>query len=187
MEKFSNLKPEKEKKDESKFKNDNFSIIDYNKSDIILSKDELVILPYFKDDGFILMKYEKTPAFSYKYKDLMSHKNNEFFIRCIKGYVNNKENAIQNVRRMLFEQTGLVLGTNTSIEIDKILFKTDVNTGQYHFCILNLSYSDYQQTTLKYTDENKIIKISLGDLDELKTHDLVTDYMLLKFKYEINI
>ena len=190
MDKFSSLKMEKDvvPQDTSKFKNDDFSVIGYDESDIILSKDEMIILPYLRDDGFILMKYQKTPAFNYKYKEVGSYQNTEHFLACIKGFVNEKENEIQNVRRILHDETGLVLSTNSSIEVDKILFKNDMNVGQYHFCLLNLSYNDYKQTSLKTNDfENRVIKISLGDLDEIKSYDLITDYMLLKFRYETNI
>ena len=192
MDKFSNLKIQKDeevKDDTSKFKNDNFSVIDYNENDIILSKDEMIILPYLKDDGFILMKFQKTPAFSYKYKE--THKDYEYFLSCIKGEVDEKDSDIQNVRKILYEETGLVLSTNVSIEVDKILFKNDTTSGQYYFCLLNLSYSDYKQTSLKTDDSSsdpkKVVKVSLGDLDEIKTFDLATDYMLLKFKYDINL
>jgi hypothetical protein len=178
-------------KDTSKYKNDDFSIIDYNENDIMISKDELVILPYLKDDGFVLMKYQSIPAFSYKYKDTYS--NSEYFLSCIRSFIDSKENTIQNVRKILYEETGLVLSTNVTIEVDKVLFKNNLNVGQYHFCLLNLSYNDYKQASLRtndiISDPNKIrvVKISLGDLDEIKSYDLVTDYMILKFKYEINI
>lgn len=189
MDKFSSLKMTKddEKENSSKYINDNFSVIEYDGSDIILSKDELVILPYLRDDGFILMKYDKIPAFSYKYKDMGTYRSNNFFLGCIKGLIDEKDHDVQNVRTILHKETGLVLSTSVSIEVDKVLFKNDTNVGQYRFCILNLSYSDYKQTSLKMNDDNKVIKISLGDLDEIRSYDLITDYMILKFKQEINI
>ena len=188
------MKEDKVQKDSFKYKNDDFEVIDYDESDIILSKDEMVILPYLKDDGFILMKYEKIPAFSYKYKDISSYKSSaNYFLGCIKGFINEGDTDTQNVRTILYEQTGLVLSTNVSIEVDKVLFKTDKNVGQYKFCILHLSYNDYKQTSLKTHNEQsdpdkiRVIKVSLGDLDEIRSYDLVTDYMLLKLKQEINI
>lgn len=196
MDKFSSLKMKEDKvqKDTFKYKNDDFEVIDYDESDIILSKDEMVILPYLKDDGFILMKYEKIPAFSYKYKDISSYKSTaNYFLGCIKGFINEGDTDTQNVRTILYEQTGLVLSTNVSIEVDKVLFKTDKNVGQYKFCILHLSYNDYKQTSLKTHNEQsdpdkiRVIKVSLGDLDEIRSYDLVTDYMLLKLKQEINV
>lgn len=192
MDKFSTLKTKEEKtqKDSFKYKNDDFEVVDYDESDIILSKDEMIILPYLKDDGFILMKYEKVPAFSYKYKDISSYKSNaNYFLGCIKGFINESDTDTQNVRTILYEQTGLVLSTNVGIEIDKILFKTDKNVGQYKFCILYLSYSDYKQTSLKTGNDNdkRVVKVSLGDLDEIRSYDLVTDYMLLKLRQEINV
>lgn len=194
MEKFSNLKKQNEedaqqpKKDDSKFKNNDFEVIEYDESDIIISKNELIVLPYLKDDGFILMKYEKVPAFSYKYKDAGNKlAGYQFFLSCIRSVMDDKENDVQNVRRALYEETGLVLSTNVAIEIDKILFKNNINVGQYYFCQLNLSYSDYKQTSLKTDNENRVIKVSLGDLDEIKSYDLITDYMILRFKYDVNI
>lgn len=194
MDKFSKVQSEKtpEKENTSKYQNDNFSVLTYNDNDIITSKDTMVILPYLQDDGFILMNYQKSPAFSYRYKDNSTYKNEQFFISCIKGDINEKENDVQNVRRIIHSQTGLVLSVNASIEVDKIVFKNDSNSGQYHFCLLSLSYNDYKQTTLQKsltTDDSsqKIIKVSLGDLDEIKCYDLATEYMILKFKYDINI
>lgn len=73
MDKFSNLKNKKVvETDTSKFKNDNFSVIGYDDTDIIISNDEMIILPYLRDDGFILMKYQKTPAFNFKYKNVQN-------------------------------------------------------------------------------------------------------------------
>jgi hypothetical protein len=189
MDKFSKIEKEKapEKKDTSKYANDEFSVLTYNENDIISSKDTMVILPYLKDDGFILMNYQKAPAFSYRYKDNSTYKNEQFFISCIKGQINPDDNDVQNVRRIMYDSTGLVLSVNASIEVDKIVFKHDTNSGQYHFCLLNLSYNDYKQTTLKNPDLQKTIKVSLGDLDEIKCYDLATEYMILKFKYETNI
>ena len=190
MDKFSKVRSEKKEpvKNDSKYKNDDFSIITYNNNDIISSKDTMVILPYLKDDGFILMKYNKFPAFSYRYKDNSTYKNEQSFVTCIKGIMDEKDSDIQNVRKIIHEETGLVLSTNISIEVDKIIFKNDYDSGQYHFCLLTLGYNDYKQISMKKDDEeSRTIKVSLGDLDELKCYDLATDYMLLKFKYETNI
>ena len=191
MDKFSKIRTEKTEleKNESKYKNDDFSVITFNNKDIILSKDTLVILPYLRDDGFILMNYQKSPAFSYRYKDNAAYQNEQFFISCITGPVEDKEeNTIQNIRKIVHNETGLVLSTNVSIEVDKVVFKSEHSSGQYHFCLLNLSYNDYKQISLKTNDDNnRTIKVSLGDIDDIKCYDMATEYMILKFKYEINI
>jgi len=189
MEKFSKKRLEKAEpeKNESKYKNDNFSVITFNDKDVILSKDKMIILPYLRDDGFILMKYKKFPAFSYRYKDNATYQNEQFYVSCISGDIIEKDNEVQNLRRIVHDETGLVLSTNVNIEVDKIVFKSEDSAGQYHFCLLNLSYNDYKQVSLKMNDDNKTIKVSLGDIDDIKCYDMATEYMILKFKYEINI
>ena len=72
MEKFTKIKKNEPKREENEnlFKNDEMSIIKFDEKDIITSKDLVVILPFLKDEGFFLMKYEKCPAFKFKYKDI---------------------------------------------------------------------------------------------------------------------
>jgi hypothetical protein len=74
-------------------------------------------------------------------------------------------------------------------DIEKSMFMTKGNVGRYHVCILELKYNDFKVTTpptdgSKSEKLSKTLKISLGDLDELRIHDLITEYMLTKFKLE---
>jgi hypothetical protein len=73
------------------------------------------------------------------------------------------------------------------IQIDKVLFKQEVNVGKYYICLIEIRYNDYKQSSIQTNDENRIVKISLGDIDNIKIFDVVTDYLLLKLKYENNI
>lgn len=189
MDKFSNIKKNEPKREtnEDLFKNDELSIIKFNDKDIIISKDQVVILPLFKDEGFMLLKYEKLPAFKFKYKDKSKYNDQDFYLTSIKGDYNEEESPTQNVRRILFEKTGVVLNQLFPIEVDKVLFKQENNVGQYHICILVINFNDFKQSSVQITEENKVVKISLGDIDNIKTYDLVTDYCILKLKYENNI
>jgi hypothetical protein len=189
MDKFTNIKKNEIKREtnEDLFKNDEMSIIKFDQKDIITSKDQVVILPLFKDEGFVLMKYEKLPAFKFKYKDKAEYSDQDFYLTSIKGDYNDDETPTQNVRRILHEKTGVVLNHMFPIEVDKVLFKQENNVGQYHICILIINYNDFKQSSVQTTEENKVVKISLGDIDNIKTYDLVTDYCILKLKYENNI
>jgi hypothetical protein len=190
MEKFTNIKKNEPKTEtnEEKFKNDEMSIITFDEKDIITSTDRVVILPYFKDEGFILLKYEKLPAFNFKYKDRSEYNDIDYYITCIKGNFNESESEIQNVRRIVHESCGLVLSNIYNVEVDKLLFKDENNTGQYHICLLPLTFNDYKQSSIKIdeNDKNRVIRISLADID-IKTYDLVTEYMLLRLKYDFNL
>ena len=189
MEKFTKIKknePQREENEE-RFKNDDMSIIKFDDKDIIISNARVVVLPYFKDEGFVLLKYEKCPAFKFKFKDKSEYNDVDYYLTTIKADFDDNETPTQNVRRILHEKTGVVLNNLFSIEVDKVLFKDDNNVGQYHICLLNINYNDYKQSSVKVTEENRVVKVSLGDIDNIKVHDLVTDYLLLKLKYENNM
>jgi len=189
MEKFTKIKnsePQREENEE-RFKNDELSIIKFGDKDIIISDAEIVILPYFKDEGYLLLKYEKCPAFKFKYKDKSEYNTIDYYLTSIKASYNDDETPTQNVRRILFEKTGVVLNQLFPIEVDKVLFKDTNNVGQYHICLLEINYNDFKQSSVKVTEENRVVKVSLGDLDNIKVFDIVTDYLIMKLKYENNL
>jgi len=189
MEKFTKIKKNEVKleENEERFKNDDLSIIKFGDSEIVISEAQIVILPYFKDDGFVLMKYEKCPAFKFKYKDKSEYNTIDYYLTSIRADYNDDETPTQNVRRVLYEKTGVVLNQLFPIEVDKVLFKDINNVGQYNICLLEINYNDYKQSSVKVTEENRVVKVSLGDIDNIKIFDIVTDYLLLKLKYENNI
>jgi len=88
---------------------------------------------------------------------------------------------------VLYAKTGIVLNNMFSIDVDESFFKDFDNYNKYYVCLLELSYNDYKQSSVKLTEENKVVKISLGDIDNIKYYDLITNYMILKLKYENNI
>lgn len=189
MEKFTKIKKNEPKREENEnlFKNDNMSIIKFDEKDIIISDAQVVVLPFFKDDGFFLLKYEKCPAFKFKYKDKSEYNNQDYYLTSIRDVFNDDQTPTQNVRRILHEKTGVVLNHLFPIEVDKVLFKDEDNVGQYHICILTINYNDYKQSSVQVTEENRVVKVSLGDIDSIKIYDLITDYLLLKLKYENNL
>jgi len=189
MDKFTNIKKNETKREsnENLFKNDEMSIIKFDEKDIITSQDQVVILPLFRDEGFFLMKYDKLPAFKFKYKNKTEYSDQDFYLTSIKGNYSDDESPTQNVRRVLFEKTGVVLNQLFPIEVNKVLFKQDNNVGQYHICILVINYNDFKQSSVQTTEENNVVKVSLGDADNIITYDLVTDYCILKMRYENNI
>lgn len=190
MKKFTRIEKKDNKKTEpiDKYNGKDINIIEYNDWDIITGKDKVAILPYLKDDGYILLRYENIPTYQYKYKEINMYKNVNNFLSIIKGDIKKDESPNQSIRRILIEECGVVLVQNYPINISKRLFKDEKNTGQYYISLLELNYNDFRQGPLKKSvDNNKVIKISLGDIDNIKTFDLITDYLLLNLKYEYKI
>jgi len=190
MEKFTRIDKKEKKKiqPESKYVGKDINIIEYDNWDIIIGKDKIAILPYLKDEGFILLRYENIPAYQYKYQKIEKYKNVTNFLNIIKGDINKNETPQQAIRRILVNDCGLILNQNFPITIDKVLFKDEKNTGQYYISLIELNYNDFRQGPLKKSEEEKrVIKLSLGDIDNIKTFDLITDYLFLKLRFEYDI
>jgi len=191
MDKFTKLKRVDKKNinvEIPKYNGKDINIIEYKEWDIINGKDKVAILPYLKDDGYILLRYENIPTYHYKYKDEQEYKNVFNFLSIIKGDIEQGENPTQSIRRVLVNDCGIILSNNYPITIDKKLFKDEKNTGQYYISLLELNYNDFKQGQLnKSIKDQNVVKISLGDIDDIKIFDLITDYLLLQLKFDYNI
>lgn len=190
MQKFTRMDKKERKKTEpeTKYQGKDINIIEYKDWDIITGKDKIAVLPYLKDEGYILLRYENIPTYHYKYKEQEGYKNVFNFLSIIKGDIEKNETPTQSIRRILLEECGLVLNQNYPITVDKKLFKDEKNTGQYNISLIELNYNDFRQGPLKKSqEEERVIKLSIGEIDDIKTFDLITDYLLLKLRYDYNI
>ena len=175
-----------------KYKGDYLKVVGYKNFEFVSEAHMVAILPYLRDEGFILLRHEYIPTYQYFYKNSVDYKNITNFLTIVTGTIEQGETLINAVRRELYEETGIVLSNLYKVEIDKSLFLSKGNVAQYHTCILELRYNDFKLVNPKSDgseeeDLSKTIKISLGDLNDIKTHDLITEYMLTKFKLVYNI
>ena len=178
-------------KEETELKYDGtyLKVVGYNQSEFVKEDDVVVVLPYLVDEASILLRSEYVPTYQYFYKNYNEYKHITNFLTVISGTVKTGESLKNTVRRELYEEAGVVLSSMYDFDIEKSMFMTKGNVSRYHVCILELRYNDFKVTTPP-TDGTKIeklsqtLKIGLGDLDELRTHDLITEYMLTKFKLE---
>lgn len=196
-EKFTNIEKtsgttQSEQNNDVKFKGDYLKVIGYKNYEFVSEAHMVVILPYLRDEGFVILRHEYVPTYQYFYKDSNDYKGITNFLTVVTGTIEKGESLENCVRRELYEETGIVLSNLYKPEIDKNLFLSKGNVAQYHTCFLELRYNDYKVVPPKSDgseEENlsKAIKISLGDIDEIKTHDLITEYMITKFKLDYNI
>ena len=196
-EKFTNIEKtsgttKSEQDPDVKYKGDYLKVIGYKNFEFVSEAHMVVILPYLRDEGFVILRHEYVPTYQYFYKDSNDYKGITNFLTVVTGTVEKGESLENTVRRELYEETGIVLSNLYKPEIDKNLFLSKGNVAQYHTCFVELRYNDYKVVPPKgdgSSEENlsKAVKISLGDIDEIKTHDLITEYMITKFKLDYNI
>lgn len=193
MDKFSKIQKGKKKEMDSAektlYKGDVLSIIEYQDWEFVKEGDMVVVLPYLRDESNIILRHEWIPTYQYHYKDHNDFKSVTHFLTMLTGTVEPGESLENTVRRELYEEAGIVLSNVYSVELDKHLFMSKGNVTQYHTCILELRYNDFRLTAPKGDGSegeaiSSSVKIGLGDLDELRTHDLITEYMLTKFKLD---
>lgn len=194
MQKFTKIMKEDSKSNEPELKYDGYLKIkavkqeDYD-YEFVVEDDVVVIIPYFEDDGFILLRHEPIMTYQYRYKDSKEFKNVTHFLTVVSGTVEKGETLINTVRRELYEETGVVLSDLYQFKIDKDLFMSKGNSAKYYTCFLKIGRNDYRVTTPpsdgSVNEKNsKTLQISISDLESIKAHDLITEYMITKFKSE---
>jgi 8-oxo-dGTP pyrophosphatase MutT (NUDIX family) len=177
-----------------KYAGDFMKITGYKDWDVVSHPDSVIILPYIKDEGYILLRLEPIPTYEFKYKSTEhpEFKNTTTYLTVISGVIDPGESPIQTIRRELYEEAGLLLSSMYQIEVEKNLFMSKGTTAQYYTCLMELNFNDYRFTTpigdgSQLEKMAKTIKLDMKYLDDVRTFDLITEYMLLKLKYEYNV
>lgn len=191
MEKFTKIKKQQEKQiinqnDSIGYTGKYLSVIKENDYEYVTEKDTICCLVYIKDDGHLIMRREPIAPWHNKLK------NSDLFLTCISGTIENGETPKQCLRRELYEEAGLVLSEFYQFEIYGPFFKTKGNDSYYYTCVLEINYNDYKLVAApgdgsKTERLSNAIRISLGDIDDIKCNDMVTKYLLTKLKYDNKI
>lgn len=195
MEKFTKEQKDRPKPgDEIKdiYKGSHLSLVNYKEWDIVQAKDRVVILPYFKDDGCILMRNEYLPSYNLRFKGVSGYRDVTNFLTVISGGIDEGETPVQTIRRELYEEAGVVLSNLYEINIDEQVFADKGVAYMLYFSLLEISINDYRLVQpptdgTKGEKNSKTVRISLGEIDDLKLHDLLTSHMILRLKKEYNI
>jgi len=187
MEQFSKLKPGKLTSEEDKviFKDGHMSIIKYDGWNILKEKDGIICIPYLIELNQIIIRQEYIP--SYKYAD-----GQDYHLALVGGGIEPGESPEEALLRELQEEGGIVLRDNFHIEFEKPLFVGKSTSNKYYPCILPLTENDYHEVMVKgdgsrYEQMSQTAKIDIKYLNSLNASDVITEYMLDKFKKYLNL
>lgn len=178
--------------DEEVYNSKYLEIIRYKDIEIIKESDSVAILPYFKDEGTILMLSEYLPAYQYRNKDKQGLKKITNYLSIITGSIEENESIEKAIRRELYEEGGIIIGNIFNIEYKGPFFKTKRHSSYIYTCILELRINDYKQVKpptdgTKSEKLSNIVRISLGDINNIKINDLITQNILLSLKNEYKL
>ena len=173
------------------YKGDYMEIVNKDGWDFVNEKDMVIILPYIKDEGYFLLHYEPIPPYQFKYINT-PHADKTHFITVISGGVEKGENIVETIRRELIEEAGLIISQFYEFHIEGPYFVSKGNCAQYHTCLMELNFNDYKQVMAitdgsKEEKDSKVIKVSLGNIDDIIISDCVTELMITKLKQEYKI
>jgi hypothetical protein len=189
MDKFTSLK-NKENKEISKkdkdivFKDGFLSIIKKKDYLFVSEKDIAICIPFLIEQNKIIVRQEVIP--SYEYTD-----GNHEHLALVGGQIEKGESPEMAMLRELEEEAGIILRDNYRLIPLKPLFISKGNSSKYYPFLINLTETDYQES--KITPKGKLermsstIKLDLKYLNALNTSDLITDYLITKFKIENNL
>ena len=188
MKKFTNIRPEEEKKfkkDDVLYSDEYLKVIKYENWSILTGKDAVICIPYLIETNQFIIRQEYIPPF--KYVD-----SQEMHLACVGGAIEMGESIEVALLRELQEEAGLVLRDNYKIEFDKPLYFGKFTSMKIYPCILPLNETDYHEIMIKgdgtkAENLSQTAKIDVKFLKSLNPSDVVTEFMLSKFKDYLNL
>jgi len=195
MEKFTKVKKTQEKQaqkeDDSIVYDGYIKVIKQDDWEFTDERDCVVCLIFVKDEGYVLMRSEPVPPWIYKYRNNVQ-KLSGYFLTLVSGTIEDGEIPQATLRRELYEEAGIVLNEFKQLDIEGPYFQTKGTAAQYYTCLLELNYNDYKLVTApgdgsKTEKLSRTMKISIADLDEIRTNDMISQYLIQKLKFEYNI
>ena len=188
MKKFTNIRPEEEKKfkkDDVLYNDEYIKIIKYEDWSVVTGKDCVICIPYLIELNQFIIRQEYTPSFKYI-------EGQDLHLACVGGAIEIGETPEVALLREIQEEAGLVLRDNFQFEFEKPLFLGKFSSMKCYPCILPLSENDYHEIVIKGDGTlaeklSQTAKIDVKYLKSLNPSDIVTQFMLQKFKDYLNL
>lgn len=183
MDKFSSVvknNSNKKHKEEIIFNNDDLCVLNIDGWSVVKEKDMIVCIPYLIERNEIILRYEYIPSFNYI-------DDQKFYVTVISGSIENNESPNITLMRELEEEAGIVLRHDFKMEHMKPLYVSKSSVNKYYPYIITLCEKDYDEVYptgdgSMAESMSKSARINVKYLNNIQTKDLITEYMLIKFK-----
>ena len=183
MKRFSTLKPKslvEPDKDDVIWSNDHIKVVNFEDWSVIKEPDFVVCIIHLVEEDVFLLRHEYIPTF--KYVD-----GQEYHITVISGTMKVGESPEKALKREIEEEAGIVIKSDFKIEFMKPLYLNKGNASKYHPALIQLTSRDYHEVKArgdgsKVEKMSQTIKLDMKYKDAVNTSDLITDYMMCKFK-----
>lgn len=195
MDKFTKMKKTQDtqiQKDKDSIVYDGYiKVINEDGYEFVVENDCVVCLIYIKDEGYMIMRSEPVPPWTYKYKNNTQRLSGQF-LTLVSGTIEDGETPQSCLLRELYEEAGFVLNEFKELEIEGPFFHSKGTSTQFYTCLLELEYGDYKLVTApgdgtKEEKLSKTIKISVDKIDEIKSNDMITKFLFEKMKNTYNL
>ena len=188
MEKFSKLKPQTDftpKQDDVLFDGGHLSVINYEDWSVIKEPDFVVCIIYLIEENQFILRHEYIPTF--KMVD-----GQEYHMTVLSGTMKQGETPEMTLLREIEEEAGIVIRPDFKIEFMKPLFISKGHSSKYHPALITLTERDYHEVVAK-GDGSKVekmsqtVKLDKKYINSVNASDLITEYMMEKFKEYLNM
>ena len=189
MEKFTKLskknKSVNRKRKDILYKDDNIEVSKYDTWSIILGKDCAICIIHLIDLNKFIIRQEYIPTFKYV-------EGQEFHLACVGGQIEEGETPEEALLREIEEEAGIVIRDDFEIEFMKPLFMNKGCGVKCYPSIITLTENDYHEVKIEgdgsmIEKKSKTALVDVKYVNSLLTSDIVTEYVLMKFKEYLNI
>jgi len=173
------------KKDNSVYSSNGVNVAEFDGWTFIDESDMVVCLIYLIEENKFLLRMEYIPPFKFKDSD-------DYFLTSVGGTIEGGETPERALLREIEEEAGIVIRPDFNIEFLKPLFVCKSSSAKYHPSIVTLTERDYHEVVAKgdgskYEKMSKTVKIDTSYLNSINPSDIITQYLVDKFKEYINI
>lgn len=188
MQQFTKLKPKTEfepKEDHVLYDGGHLSVIKYEDWSVIKESDFVVCIIYLIEEDQFILRHEYIPTF--KMID-----GQDYHLTVISGTMKKGETPEKTLLREIEEEAGIVIRPDFKIEFMKPLFLSKGHASKYHPAIVTLTERDYHEITpptdgSRTEKMSQTVKLDKKYINSVNASDLITEYMMSKFKEYLNM